>query len=273
LRNELLIRGTPLIFNPRSKTNEMKRLVVIFMGFLFLMGACSSPKPISELTDADIEMSIERGPCFGKCPVYKMDIYQGGYAVFYGTRFAKKLGKHSKQLDKKTYKELVKKFKSSKFFDFKDEYESLIVDLASVSISYQEKGKRKTVTGKEDRPTKIMELQYALEKIAESDGWTLLEAAKEDSNLTIEAPKAEPEPVEIKTEIIIQPGPNTKLPIWFRENEKYGLRLIRRISQEENLWLITYDTKNYQPEQMLNILKEDKALNSAQFNKNIEPRN
>ncbi|MBL0081576.1 MAG: hypothetical protein IPP37_03700 [Saprospiraceae bacterium] len=74
-------------------------------------------------------------------------------------------------------------------------------------------------------------------------------------------------------EIIIEPNTGTSLPKWFKENEVYGIYLIRKISPDLNLWLIGFDKNQYEPKMMLDMLKKDAAIKTAEFNKQTEERN
>jgi hypothetical protein len=243
----------------------------LFLALMFVIASCSTSKEFSQLTDDDIVVSMKRGACFGKCPIYTVSIYDGAYAV-YEPRLHTKLaaGKYKKKLDKKQFKTLKKSFKKSDFFNFKDEYPSLIADLAEVRIFFKEGSKEKWVRGKEDRPAKLMELQFLVEKIVEEDNWELISLSdgEEEEEEETEIPEY------IKTEIIIEPAPNTRLPLWLREmEEKYGIRLMRKLAPDQNFWLITYNTNKYSGEEILEILRNDRAVEKAEFNKLVRQRN
>ena len=214
---------------------------------------------------------MSKGGCFGKCPIYKIEIYDGGYTKYYGERHAEKLGTFEKQLSKETYQSLLTAFENSDFYSFLDFYESNIPDAPSVSMTFvNKKLEEKTVKGKLDRPDKLKELQVLIEDIASSKDWTLLEKPKGE---TTEEKQEEIKPTLIKSEIVIEPKPGIALSKWFSEKkELYGIRIINKVAPNLNLWLITYDQKMVDGDMILQILQDDPNILNAEFNKKTNQR-
>jgi hypothetical protein len=52
------------------------------------------------------QVSIERTPCFGCCPVYKAMLYKSGRVVFDGWDYVSKIGRHEWQIPKERVGEL-----------------------------------------------------------------------------------------------------------------------------------------------------------------------
>ena len=245
-------------------------LICCLFGSALLINSCKAPKEVDDLTEADLRFKMIKGACFGKCPIYKIEIYEGGYTKFYGDRFCDKLGIYDKTLSKEAYKMLVNSFEDANFYDFKDEYESNVPDAPLVKISYKSKNNPiKNVTGKLNRPQELRELQVLLEDIASSKDWNLIEKYEEE----IEEVKKDTKPKVIKTEIIIEPKEDIMLSNWFSEKKKlYGVRIIKKIAPNLNLWLITYDTKKVDGDMILQILQNDSDIISAEFNKKTSLR-
>jgi hypothetical protein len=246
----------------------MKYYILLFCGLFFF--SCKTTKDISQLTEEDVKVYIKRGACFGKCPIYSMKVYDGGYTVLDANKFGKRQGKYSKTLKKKEYKALVKAFNNANVYQFDDEYPSDIPDLPSILITYKGESGKKSIIGKDNRPAEVMELQYMLEKIYDEDNWTLIEAAPvmTEKKETIEVQKEEFD----KSKIIIKPKQGTRLPTFFKEMDKYGVQLVTRISEDQNLWLITYDRSQMDPEEMLDMIKNHKGIEMAQFDKKVTAR-
>src|SRR5690554_8070209 len=40
-------------------------------------------------------ISFEKTPCFGRCPVYKIKVFESGFAIYEGINFAEKMGTYS----------------------------------------------------------------------------------------------------------------------------------------------------------------------------------
>ena len=218
--------------------------------------------PVISIEDPIIVMS--KGACFGTCPVYTISISDTGEMLFEGKRNTKKLGKYSKKLDLVSLKNLLGKFEEYKFMELDDFYESKISDTPSISISYTNSDTTKTVIGKSERPQRVHRIQKEIELIAESnDGWTLVEASK----------NAIPEDKLIKSQIIIETKGGPRLAKWFdKMRVDHGIRIVKRLSAANDTWLISYDTKDYSPEAMLDILRKNDFIVSAEFNSKTENR-
>jgi len=210
-----------------------------------------------DLTDKKLAFKIKKGACFGTCPVYIMNIYEDRYAEFIGKQHVSKVGVFAQILSKEEYKNLESKFKASQFNSFEDYYESNIADLPTVELSYATDKGIKTIVGKRERPEELHKLQYLLEAIAESDeAWV-------KTSKVYNAPK---EPKIDKTKIIVKLAKGNQLSKWFEKmKEKFGVQILRRLDNEYNEWLITYDTKDFSPDEIMSHLKVDPTLASAEF--------
>ncbi len=227
-------------------------------------------KKEAEIQDREFLM-LKKGPCFGKCPVYTMSIYNSGLVEFHGKSNTQNLGKFSKQLSPALLDELLLSCNDADILSMQDMYTSQIADLPLITIKYTTDDSTKTVKGKEDRPVKLIALQKKLEDIVSSDNWTLVEAADIDN------PGITPPPEDmaelINTEVIIQPADGIRLPNWIKKNkERYGIRLLDRISEDKNYWLITWDQAKGTPDEFLNALQRDPEIKMAQFNLKVEGR-
>jgi len=136
-----------------------------------------------------------------------------------------------------------------------------------ITIGYMAEDTLAFVRGKEERPSSLMQLQYKLEKLAQSEGWDLIEEyAREEDH------RDEDKPVYILSEIIIKPKLGTMLPRWFKSYDEFGLRVLKRITPNQNYWLVTYDEGKVKPEKMLTMLQADDAIEEAEFNKETSTR-
>ena len=234
-----------------------------FVAIILFFAACKTTKPVSELTDNDIVFTLRKGGCFGECPVYTYNIYDGGHSEFIGQMHTDKVGTHHKTLDKTVYKELVKAFKDAKFHEFDEFYESNIADLPLITMSFNNGKSLKTIKGKRERPTELHRLQFKLEQIAESsDGWSLIDE---------ELQKQDTGPKYIKTQIVLKLKHGNQLAKWFNKmRTEHGIRILKRLSNDDDAWLVSYDTRRYAPEKMLEIFRNDPNVASADFNVEVE---
>lgn len=154
------------------------RFPMFFAVLTALTFSCNTSQEITDLSQLKKEIEMKKGGCFGTCPVYTLTIYENGIASFEGMRDTEKLGLHTKKLSKKDYKGIKHAFQTSNFFTLDDNYPSNVSDLPKIAISYHQNGQSKTVTGDLGRPQIVVSLENILTQVAESEGWTLKEAAQ-----------------------------------------------------------------------------------------------
>ncbi len=228
--------------------------------------SCKSNKAMKNIAKDEVKFSLKKSACFGKCPTYKLTINQGGYATFEGVANTNNLGIHGKQISEDQFKVLEEAFENSNFETYPTKFQSQIADLPSNTIGFHNGESYKEISGKEERPEQVMQLQFLLEKIADSGNWTLLQSQKEIDH------SKKPEVVNIYSEVIIEPVPGTLIRRWLESMDKYGVRLIKKIAPTLNLYLITYDDVTISAEEFLKVLKRDDRITSAEFNKKTSKR-
>ena len=134
--------------------------------------------------------------------------------------------------------------------------------MPTVTITYYEPDRSKTIMGKEDRPQSVMAIEKALDEIAESGGW----APK------AEAQKGKEDSGALKNEIIVQLMEGVDGNIWVRQYAKHNMQLIKRLSPRSFYWLVNFDTKTTSPESMIEMIRQDAYVVSAEFNRSVESR-
>ncbi len=241
----------------------MKNLFVIALISIFVFGACSTVKMESDPQKASPVIVYSKGPCFGKCPIFTMTIYNTGLVKYNGRRYTSKNGKHEKTLDKKTYTDLVKSFRKNRFWRFDDTYGMDLVDAPTTTISFSDEDKVKTIKGKSQFPEKLKELMIKLDTLANSkDGW-----------LMTEKPNIVERGVEIiENQIIVKSGEGMIMSRWLQKYKKYGVRLMKRIGDSNEYWLIRFDKNKINPKEMLKMIQDDKFVSEAEFNKKLTDR-
>lgn len=106
----------------------MQKLIYSIIIIITLSSACKSKEKMSQTNSSDADTvllaSIERTPCFGKCPTYKTTIYQSGYVVYDGKQNVKNIGLFSTRLDKSKVEEIKNFISRNKILDMNDEYKN-----------------------------------------------------------------------------------------------------------------------------------------------------
>ena len=238
-------------------------LIVLIACFLT---NCKSSKEIKTYQDKDLRFTLSKGVCFGTCPVFELKIYHGGYTTFLGEQNTSKMGLYDKMLSSKEFKNIENAFQKLDFNNYPDEFKSRIPDLPMIKIGYHNGKEYRVVSGKEDRPEDLMQVQFLLEKIVDNNQWNFVKGLEEINK------DLSPEPSYIYNEIIIEPKKGLLLPKWIESNSQFGARLIKKLAPGVDYYLIGFDTKKVDPKEFLSILHKDSNIKSAEFNKKTSPR-
>jgi hypothetical protein len=107
-------------------------------------GVQPDPAVVSNGTDTPI-ITLQRGPCFGFCPVYNVALYADGTAVYTGIANVDNLGVQVFEVDSEAITSVAHRAQLSGFFDWQDSYEDhLVTDQATfiTMIRWEDQYKR-----------------------------------------------------------------------------------------------------------------------------------
>ena len=238
-----------------------------FLSLLLLITALISCGTKKALIGDNFSVTMDKGSCFGSCPVYSLNINNKGYALYEGERFTDKIGKHGMQLPSQKFESIASAFASADMASFDDNYPSSIADLPSTTIAYVNNTLTKRVTGKEERPQKLKDLQAMLEEVAQMEGWTSL-----DTTATEDLVAKTKEEDYIKNEIIIKFAPGTFISRWMKQHKDYALYVKKPLTDDKMTWLTHFNSKKIDPDTFLAQIQQDPAVETAEFNKKVEKR-
>lgn len=138
----------------------MRNLIISVLSLSILVSTgCSSNKVTAQDkpvfgSDADpVFFSLERTPCFGKCPAYTITVRRDGSATYVGRSNTEREGTYTGQVDQAIMVKLLDKAKSIGFFDMEDKYDGPVTDLPSTIIRVNADGKDKKVVGRYKTPS------------------------------------------------------------------------------------------------------------------------
>ena len=149
----------------------------VTLAFLILAPAtCQGPSPP---IPTDFRITLDRGPCFGTCPVYSLTVFADGTAVYHGKHFVDVEGQQTASLTAQQTKELVDAVISADFFALADNYTVPVTDLPSITTTVIMEGRTKSVyhygtgcgTDLDEAPPGLCNLEARLEDIPKSNGW------------------------------------------------------------------------------------------------------
>ena len=116
--------------------------------------------------------AMERTPCFGTCPAYKLLIMPNGSATYIGRRFAPREGIYTGKVDAATMKALGQAVEASGFSKMDDVYDRPVTDLPSTIIRFRTGGQDKQVVGRVGPPQAFKDLAKRAEELLANVEWT-----------------------------------------------------------------------------------------------------
>jgi hypothetical protein len=155
-----------------------RRLSIVFAVLTLSLLSCTQSAGVSTIEDS-YRISLERGACFGFCPIYKVEIHGDGTVIYIGERFVKVTGEQRRQISREAVAALVDKFVKSGFFNLEDEYVAQVTDLPTFVLTVSLSGQRKSIKdygGKmAGMPAIVTELEDEVDRVAGTEKWVKTE--------------------------------------------------------------------------------------------------
>jgi hypothetical protein len=234
--------------------------ITIIASLALLVTSCKSKTAVKTDQDRTLPMfEMSTGPCFGKCPIYHLSIDANGLATLDRKRFFKEVGVYQTQLDNQMMIKVISTIDQVDFLSLPEKLESEIPDLPATTFVHHKDGKAKSVWAKENMPEALRILKNDLELIIRDGDWTVVQLHEQ---------KAEDiDDMEIVyNELIIKMNQGIPLNRWQKKYSDYGLRLLTRLDKDLNVWLYGYNKDSIEPAAMIELLKEDAAVDNVEFN-------
>lgn len=230
--------------------------------FMMVCITCSFASCVTDVRKIRLEelnkvVEISKGPCYGRCPVFTLTIYQDGIASYQGERFTDRVGLYVKRLDKEVFANLEKEFRDANLWQYQNVYKSRIADLQSVTLTYYEEGDIKAITGKEGRPQAVLKLEQTLDRIAAGADWILKEGP----------PPADLPEDAIPNELVVQLNSGVNAYAWTEKYAKQGMKVLKSLSTDGYHWLISFDASIVPPKDMIELVRKDSEAVGAEFNR------
>ena len=144
-----------------------------------LLFSCKQSTPVTDNSSSttqeiipvkeSIFLTMERTPCFGKCPNYKITIFNTGNVVYEGFSFTEKEGKHTKKLSQKQLSEIESQIEVINLFELKDKYDSKMTDIPSVYLYIAYKGNKKKILDRDGGPSELKRFEKLIDFLVIDD--------------------------------------------------------------------------------------------------------
>ncbi|MFZ0739572.1 MAG: TonB family protein [Candidatus Acidiferrales bacterium] len=153
-----------------------------------------SPVPFPKIENADdAVVTLERGGCYGSCPVYRLKIKRDGTVEYEGDSYVFLQGNHRARISKDEVNQLLADFRSADYFSLDDKYiyrrpteillrsqgcsnklswqYGMTTDLPSTLTSITIDSKTKQVVDYDGAPPALRQLETQIDELAHSARW------------------------------------------------------------------------------------------------------
>lgn len=121
-------------------------------------------------------ISLERGACFGTCPIYKVRIFQDGTVIYEGENFVDITGEQRSQIDPATVEQMLAVLADAGYFEWDEAYDSMTVsDLPYITTSATRDGETHQIrryAGDDSAPLTLPFLENWIDIMAGTPAWT-----------------------------------------------------------------------------------------------------
>lgn len=245
-------------------------LLILITLAVFLTSACDPAVILgpqaSQADKYDLRVRYHRGSCYGRCEVYTLNVYENGLLIFEGERFTDRPGTWEKSIDRRRVTSLLDSFAKSDFANYPVSFRGQIADAATIEVTYyDEAGKRYETSFKDSAPPELQLLSNKLHDLAHLPNYRLVSD-------TIVGLRHVPLANKTRQEIIVQLNEGITAENWVIAYGKQNVQIKNRISPRSPYYIITADPNIMGAEELLNFLRQDKDVVSAQLNGRINPR-
>lgn len=121
-------------------------------------------------------ITLERGMCFGTCPVYSLTLSGDGTVMYHGQMYVKEIGVRNGTINASVFSGLVDQFEKAGFYRMKNGYTSYdITDMPSATLTLQEGNRTKRVEhyyGDLNAPKILTKLEDLVDQAVNVTEWT-----------------------------------------------------------------------------------------------------
>jgi hypothetical protein len=151
--------------------------------------ACNNTKSASNSKQNDTQfkgdsllVSVERSPCFGACPEYKLSIYKSGFAILNGSRNIAQIGNFKGNLSLDQLSELVAFIRENKIEDKDSIYvNKYLADFPAFTLYVSDIHPTKKIFVNHEAPPKDLDLlKETLNNLLNRISWTKTSDLKQD---------------------------------------------------------------------------------------------
>lgn len=145
----------------------------------FMLAACAAAETPAETPSMShtVEITLQRGVCFGSCPAYTVTINGEGEVRYEGRNFVDAVGERTATIPREDVARLVARFDEIGFDQLNDAYRANVTDLPTYRVSITRDGRTKTVVDyggpNVGMPRSVRDLEAEIDRVAGTAQWVL----------------------------------------------------------------------------------------------------
>ena len=152
------------------------RATLLAAAFALGLAGCKYFKDAPEVVDPPagtaVIAQLDRGACFGPCPVYSLTVFADGTVIYDGTTHVKVTGRRSRVLKPPQLDQLVASFERHGFAGMAASYEKTDAeDPPTISLTYRGKIVNRA-PGDPRTPPALLAIEDELEHLTGAEEWT-----------------------------------------------------------------------------------------------------
>jgi len=115
---------------------------------------------------------IQRTPCFGRCPIYTLTVYEDGRAEYFGKNFAPREGKWTAAVSLELMEQLKVFANEIGYFELENVYDKeAVTDVPSTITSLRTEAGLKTVVNRFDAPGELYRFEQYFDELFMNVEW------------------------------------------------------------------------------------------------------
>lgn len=145
----------------------MKRLFQA-TAFLLFITSCTSTKKVPEKTENwVVAFSFSKGPCYGRCPVYNLTLFENRWLEYQGVQHTERTGYFYQRLEKKVYTDLVKKLNGLDWAEFDQYYPNPVADFPVHKLQVG----ANIISGNQVLPETVQAVMAEIDALTQEGAW------------------------------------------------------------------------------------------------------
>ena len=234
---------------------------------MLLLISCTTKKTYQTNTEASADakpfvLKFERGPCFGRCPVYSFYLLSDHTGVLHVKgNFLDSAGWYGAQLDQESVVEILEWIEPREWWlpDLQNQPE--IADLPSSSLIYHHPMGMRTIAIQSRTSPSLEDVFAKINQLVSKGTWKPTDLRPLESVLSDQ------------TDVIVQLKEGVDINKWMKKFDRFGIYLKKRLTPNHQYYLVAKDQAKGHANDFLQYIKIDPDVIEAQWDKQLVKRN